>query len=405
MTKTIYLDHAAATPMDSRVKVAMEPYLGEIYGNPSSLYHKGREANAALTTARIDLANILHCQASEIIFCGSGTESVNLAIQGIWQANKKRGRHMVTTTIEHHAVLHTMEYLTKDGLEISYIPVNRYGQVKTEDVLAAIRPDTLLVSIMYANNEIGTINNIAAIGAALKAVHPKVYFHVDACQAAGYLDSSVKNLNVDLMTINGSKLYGPKGSAILYANQRVLLHPIMHGGGQEMNRRSGTENLAGIIGLTEAFKLAQETKEMEVKRLTKLRDKLIDGILASTPKALLNGHPTERLPNNANITFLDIEGEAMLLYLDQYGICASTGSACTSGSLEPSHVIVGIGLSYEAAHGSMRFTLGRHTTEEEIDLVIKVVPEIVAKLRAISPINLNLKDFLNSEYPVKHSVI
>jgi len=403
MKKTVYLDYAAATPVHPEVIHAMMPFYEEIYGNPSALHSAGRNANKALTEARIGVAEILDVSPAEIIFCSSGTESVNLALQGVLRAAKGRGKHVITTGIEHHAVLHTLDYLSKEGWETTFVPVNRYGQVSPDSVVEAMRPDTVLVTIMHANNEIGTINPIADITRAVKQNNPKVFVHTDACQSSGYIPFTIPMLGVDLLTANGSKIYGPKGSGILYVKKTVMLHPVEHGGGQEMNRRSGTENLAAIVGFSKALKIARTHAEEESARLSHLRDYFIDEIFKNIPKTILNGHPTERLPHNVNVSFLDIEGEALLLYLDNAGIYASTGSACTSGSLEPSHVVVGIGLSYEAAHGSMRFTLGKSTTRDDIDYVMSLLPNMVASLRKISPINLDINDFLDTQFPVRYS--
>lgn len=392
--KRVYLDHAATTPVRPEVVEAMLPYFSEIYGNPSSLYREGRDAKNALDQSRAAVAKVMNATAEEIIFTGSGTESDNLAIAGVAKARAADGKHIVTTTVEHHAVLHVYKELEKEGFEVTRVGVDGYGKVKMDELAAAIRPDTILVSIMYANNEIGTINPLAEISKLIKAKNPKVYLHTDACQAAGYLSLDVKELGVDLMTINGSKLYGPKGVGALFVKRGTKIKPIVHGGGQEKNLRSGTENLPYIVGLATALALANSEREAESARLIPLRDKLIKGMLEKLDKAILNGHPTDRLPNNVNVTVLDVEGEAMLFYLDEAGIAASTGSACTSGTLDPSHVILATGLPYEAAHGSLRFTLGRSTTEEDIDHVLAVLPGIIAQLRDISPANIDMNDFM-----------
>ena len=391
--KTIYFDHAATTYVDPRVAKEMMPYFSEIYGNPSSLYHKGREANKALEAARAKVAKILDCQNEEIIFTGSGTESDNMAIIGTAHANKDQGNHIITTAIEHPAVLETCKRLEKEGFRVTYLPVNEDGLVTPEEVVKAVTKNTILVTIMYANNEIGTIEPIAEIGKALKKKRSKVLFHTDACQAAGACELSVKKMNVDLLTLNGSKIYGPKGVGVLYKKKKVKIEPIIYGGHQEQSLRAGTENVPYIVGFAKALELVQKEKAKEVKRLIGLRDYLIKGIEKSIPKVRLNGHPTKRLPNNVNMSILDIEGEAMLLYLDQEGICASTGSACTSGTLEPSHVIRAIGMPYEVAHGSLRLTLGKKTIKADIDHFLKVFPGIVKKLRAISPVNVDMKIF------------
>lgn len=392
--KRIYLDHAATTPVRPEVVEAMLPFFTERFGNPSALYLEGREAKEALDQAREDVAKALHCAPDEIIFTGSGTESDNLGIYGVAKARAAEGKHIITTAVEHHAVLHVCKELAKEGWEVTYLPVDGYGKVKMDALAAAIKPETVLVSIMYANNEIGTINPITEIVKTVKAKNPKTYIHTDACQAAGYLNMNVKELGVDLLTINGSKVYGPKGVGALYIKKGTKIKPVIHGGGQERNLRSGTESLPLIVGFAKALTLAEAEKAEETKRLLPLREKLIKGIMQSIPKTLLNGHPTDRLPNNVNITMLDVEGEAMLFYLDEEGIAASTGSACTSGTLDPSHVILATGMPYEAAHGSLRFTLGKSTTEEDIDHVISVLPNIIHNLREISPANIDMQEFM-----------
>ncbi|MEM4240325.1 MAG: cysteine desulfurase family protein [Candidatus Woesearchaeota archaeon] len=391
--REIYLDHAATTPIEPKARAAMEKYWAEEFGNPGSFHAAGLRAQKALNNSRASVAKILNCAPEEVIFTGSGTESINMAIKGIFRANKAKGKHIITSATEHHAVLETCRYLHKhDGAELTILPVNKYGQVMPETLEKAIRPDTVLVTIHYANNEIGTINRIKEL-AAIARKH-NALFHTDACQAAGSLDLDVQTLGVDLLTLNGSKVYGPKGVGALYIRRGTNIHPILHGGGQEFGLRSGTENIPLIVGFATALEIAHQMREKEAERLAKLRDRLISTILKTIPKTFLNGHPTERLPNNANITFLDIEGEALLLHLNEHGICASTGSACSSKSLEPSHVILALGLPYEASHGSIRFTLGRHTAEEDINKVLDVLPGIVQKLRNISPVNLNMEDML-----------
>jgi cysteine desulfurase len=398
--KDVYLDHAATSYVDPRVLEAMLPYFSENFANPSSFHTPGMRAKNAVTESRLAIAKLLNAREEEIVFTSGGTESNNLALVGVIRANKAKGKHVITTAIEHHSVLETLMHYQKTGeIELTILPVDKFGQVSVKDVEAALRPDTILVSIMYANNEIGTIQPIADIGRAIlkwrkaqtvPSAYP--YFHTDACQASGALDLDVEKLHVDLMTINGSKIYGPKGIAILYVRRGTKIEPMIRGGGQERNVRSGTENVPGIVGFATALSLAQSEKEAENARLTKLRDKLTEGLL-KIPKTRLNGHSTERLPNSVNISFLDIEGEAAVLYLDAEGIYVSTGSACASTSLDPSHVILATGLSYEGAHGSMRFTLGKRTTEEDIDRVIAVMPGVVEKLRHMSPVNLDMKYF------------
>ncbi|MFQ5531545.1 MAG: cysteine desulfurase NifS [Candidatus Nanoarchaeia archaeon] len=387
----IYFDNAATTQMDPRVFEAMKPYFYVHYGNPGSMHSMGLEAKDALDTAREKVAGILGCDPMEVIFTGSGTESINMAVKGVAHALKDKGNHIITEKTEHHAVLETYEFLEKEGYEVTYLDVDQYGRIKVEDVKKAITDKTILVSIMYANNEIGTVQPVKEIAQICKDAG--VYFHTDACQAAGYLDINVKSFpGLQLMSINGSKLYGPKGVGILYVKNGTKITPLIHGGGQENRLRSGTENIPYIIGIAKALEIAHEEKHEEVRRLKALQKKLTHGILDTIPKSFLNGHPIERLPNNVNISILDVEGEAVLLYLDQYGICASTGSACTSKTLDPSHVVLATGLPYEAAHGSIRFTLGRYTTEEGVDKLLKFLPGIIKTLRDLSPVNLNMKD-------------
>lgn len=397
--REVYLDHAATTYLDPRVKEAMELYWEIEFGNPSSLYRAGRRAKEALDNARATVARILNCRADELIFTGGGTEAINLAIFGIARMYKDQGKHLITSKIEHHAVLHSMDALAKDGFEITYLGVDEYGLVDPDQVKIAIRPDTILVSIMYANNEIGTIEPIEEIGKVIKKIREErkasgnatpIFFHTDACQAAGALDTDVQKLGVDLLAMNGSKIYGPKGVGCLYVRRGIRLKPLIYGGGQENNLRSGTENVPGIIGFAKALELAYQEKEKENARLVGLRDYLIGRLTAEISKVVLNGHPQKRLPNNVNISVLDIEGEAVLLYLDAKGVYISTGSACTSTTLDPSHVILAIGRPYEYAHGSLRFTLGKRTTREDLDYVMEVFPGIVEKLRRISPVRLEM---------------
>ncbi len=396
--RRVYLDHAAATPLDPRVLEAMRPFLAQAHGNPSSFHTEGKRAKDAVDAARARIAEALGARPDEILFTSGGTESDNLAVLGYARMYADKGRHIVTTAMEHQAVLEAAQFLEKkEGFEVTYLRPDRSGVVTAKQVAEALRPDTVLVSVMYANNEIGTVQPVAEIGAAVakfRAANPRcaVAFHTDACQAAGTFDMNVVKLHVDFLTLNGSKIYGPKGAGVLYARRGLKLRPLFFGGAQERGIRPGTENVAGIVGLAEALTLAQEDREAENARLIPLRDRLINGLLA-LPKTRLNGHPSLRLPNNANVSFLDVEGEALLLYLDAAGVYASTGSACTSASLDPSHVILSLGLPYEVAHGSLRFTLGRSTTQEDIDYVLDVLPPLVAKLRAISPVRVDEKYF------------
>ncbi len=399
--RIVYLDNAAATAMDPRVRYAMLPYLGDDFGNPGAIYRQGRHAKEALESARQRVARVLGSRPEEIVFTGSGTESDNLAIFGVARAYAAKGTRIITSAIEHHAVLRPAEHLAKkEAFDAVFLAPDEFGCISPLAVQEALTPETTLVSIMYANNEIGTINNIRGISDVIAAykkslgrtVNDAPFFHTDACQAAPYLNLNVTELGVDLMTINGSKIYGPKGTGLLYVRRGIRLEPMIYGGGQELRMRSGTENVAGVIGLSVALELVSGNREEESKRLVELRDRLMQGILKSIPKVVVTGHPTERLPNNVNVSILEIEGEAMLLYLDEHGIAASTGSACDSLSLDPSHVILGIGRPYEYAHASMRFTLGKDTTMEDIDYVLEVLPPIITTLRRISPVRLEIGD-------------
>ena len=399
--KEIYLDHAATTYVDPEVLEAMLPYFSEEFGNPNAIYKAGLRTRKAVEKARSETAKLLNCDYNEIIFTGSGTESDNLAIFGAVSAitkhlNKKPEElHVITSKIEHHAVLEPFQKLKKDGYQVTVLDVDKHGLVDPEKFKRALTPQTIFASIMYANNEIGTIEPIkelAEIAHAHKNSHSSnIIFHTDACQAAGVLSIDTKELGIDLMTLNGSKIYGPKGIGVLFKKSEIKLNPQIIGGGQEGNIRSGTENVPAIVGFAKALTLAQERKEEENKRLTTLRDKLVKGIQENIPRTYLNGHPEKRLPNNANILFLDIEGEALLLHLNELGIAVSTGSACNSKSLEPSHVLLATGLPHAAVHGTIRLTLGKRTTEEDIDYVLHELPPIVKRLREISPIKLDAK--------------
>lgn len=406
--KRVYLDHAATTPVDKRVAKAMLPFFTKVYGNAGSLHKAGREAKDAIFNARKTIAGVLNCKPAEVVFTGSGTESDNLAILGVARANQGLGNHVITSSIEHHAVLYSAEQLQKEGFKVSFAKVDKNGLVIMDALEKTITDSTVLLSIMYANNEIGTIQPIKEIAGIVKKVREErikkgiktpIFFHTDACQAAGYLDLDVQKLGVDLLTLNGSKIYGPKGTGILYIRAGTKIEPIIFGGGQERGMRSGTENTAGIVGLAEALKIAQAKKVSESKRETKLRDYFIKELLKSAQRVVLNGDTAKRLPNNINISVLDIEGEAMLLWLDKYGIFASTGSACDSKSLEPSHVILALGRPYEYANGNLRFTLGRETSKKDLDYVLKVFPKIVRELRKISPVKPDKKwpQYINSK--------
>lgn len=387
MKKLTYLDHAATTPVHPEVVNAMLPYFTEKFGNPSSIYKIAREAQGDMENARESVAKILGAaNPSEIIFTSGGTESDNLAIKGIAYANKSKGNHIITSAIEHHAVLHTFEYLEKQGFRVTYLPVDKYGVVDVEKLKASLSPDTTLVSIMTANNEVGTIEPIKDIAKILK--EKNIFFHTDAVQAAGSLPINVTDLGVDALSLSAHKFYGPKGVGLLYLKRGVNIIPQNLGGGQERKKRAGTENTAGIIGMAKALEIAYgDDFEEKNKRTTSLRDKLIKEVLASIEKSRLTGHPDVRLPNSASFVFEYVEGESILLNLDMLGICASSGSACTSASLEPSHVLKALGVPIEIAHGSLRLTLGIDTKEEDIDYVLKHLPGIIAKLRAMSPLS------------------
>jgi cysteine desulfurase len=380
----IYLDHAATTPVDKRVVEAMLPYFTDQPGNPSSIHRAGRAALEALDDAREAVAAVLGASRKEIVFTGGGSEADNLAIKGVALAQRQAGKgaHIITGAIEHHAVLHAFDYLAAFGFETTVLPVDSAGLVHPDDLRAAIRPDTVLVSIMYANNEIGAIQPLAELGAIC---HERgVPFHTDAVQAAGSLSLDVDELNVDLLTLAAHKFYGPKGVGVLYVRRGTPLMPQINGGGQERRRRAGTENVAGIVGLATALRLAEERRASYVSHCTRLRDRLVSGVLERVPYSSLNGHPTRRLPNNANIAFEYVEGESVLLLLDQQGVAASSGSACTSGSLEASHVLVALGLPFERAIGSVRFTMGCATTIDDVDYVLDILPALIERLRSVS---------------------
>ncbi|MBW3018993.1 aminotransferase class V-fold PLP-dependent enzyme [Candidatus Woesearchaeota archaeon] len=388
----VYMDNAATTRLDPAVKAEMDKCF-EHYGNPGSFHSAGLRAKRILESAREKAAALLNCNPKSIIFTGSGTESINLAIQGIARADRKK-KHIITTRIEHKAILETCEYLeVHEGYDVTYLDVNAQGFVSPEDLKSAIRDNTVLVTIGYANNEIGTVQPIKELASIAR--EKNILFHTDACQAAPYLDIDVEGLGVDLMTVNGSKLYGPKGIGLLYVREGVRIHPLIHGGGQEFRLRSGTESVPIIAGFVKSLEIARQSRESETARLAGLRDYFISELLR-IPKTMLNGPVDNRLPNNINVSFIDIEGEALLLLLDSKGIFASSGSACTSHTLDPSHVVIATGVPYEAAHGSIRFTLGKHTTKEDIDYVLSVLPGFVHKLREISPVNLEMEDIRNA---------
>src|SRR5881275_3095780 len=375
---TIYLDHAATTALDARVLDVMLPYFTTEYGNASSIYTLGRHAMQAIDRSREQVAEILHCRPTEVTFTGCGSESDNLAIKGIAFTAQKKGNHLITSSIEHHAVLHTCQYLERFGFKTTYVPVDSYAQVDPDDVGRAITDHTILVSVMYANNEVGTIEPVAEIGRICRA--KKIPFHIDAVQAGGSLPLDVAALNADLLSLSAHKFYGPKGVGILYTRQGTRLLPQLQGGSQERGRRAGTENVAGIVGAASALRLAYEELPHVMPHISALRGRLIEGLL-TIPGSHLTGHPIERLPNNASFCFEGVEGESILLKLDLLAIAASTGSACTSGSVDPSHVLIAMGLSPEWSHGSLRLTLGKANTEADVETVISVLPGIIEKLR------------------------
>ncbi|ACB83900.1 cysteine desulfurase NifS [Natranaerobius thermophilus] len=379
----IYLDHGATTPMREEVFETMKPYLQDNFGNPSSIHSFGREVRKAVDEAREQVANAINAQPEEIIFTSGGTESDNLAIQGVIEKIGDKGNHIITTQIEHHAVLDTCEAMEEKGYKVTYLPVDKYGLVNPKDLQEAINEDTVLITIMHGNNEVGTIQPIKELAEIAK--DNDVYFHTDAVQTVGNIPIDVQDLGIDMLTLSAHKFYGPKGIGALYIKKGTKLQRVVHGGAQERKIRPGTENVPGIVGLGKAIELATEELDTKGKHIQKLRDKLIEG-LSKVEDSRLNGHPERRLPNNVNMSFEYIEGESLLLNLDMKGIAASSGSACTSGSLDPSHVLMAMGLSHQTAHGSLRLTLGRDNTEEEIDYVIEAVPEIVNRLRDMSSI-------------------
>jgi len=386
----IYMDHSATTPVDKRVLEFMLPYFDKKYGNASSLHSMGQEAKKALGEAREKIAKVINADPSEIYFTSGGTESNNFAIKGIAFANKDKGKHIITTKIEHDCVLNTCKWLEKIGFEVTYLDVDRYGLIDSGDLEASLRDDTILVSIMHANNEIGTIQDMEEIGKIVG--ESNAYLHTDAVQSVTKIPIDVKKMNVDMLSISSHKIFGPKGVGCLYIRKGVKIDPLMHGGGHEGGLRSGTENIAGIAGFGEAMKIGEEERPKIMPRLEKLRDKIIDNVL-KIDNTFLNGHPKKRLPINANFSFRFIEGESLVLLLDSRGIEASTGSACSSKSLEPSHVLLAIGLKPEDAHGSLRITLGKDNTEKDVDYLLKVLPEIVSELREMSPFKKDYGEF------------
>ncbi len=384
MMKRIYLDYAATTPVHSDVLEAMLPYFSEVYGNPSSIHTCGQEARAAVEGARAQVARLIGAKDEELCFTGGGSEADNFALTGAAWASEKKGRHIITTAIEHHAVLETCKSLEKKGFKVTYLAVDEYGRVDPEIIKKAVTPGTILISVMHANNEVGTVQPLAEIS---KIAREKgILFHTDAVQTVGHIPTDVNTLGVDLLSMSAHKLYGPKGVGALYIRKGTHMVPFMRGGGQESGRRAGTENVPGIVGFGKAAEIAQREMNEEVARLTGLRDGFIAALQKNIKGIKLNGHPVQRLPNNINVSIDYVEGEAMLLNLDAKGICASTGSACSSGNLEPSHVLLATGCTHAQAHGSLRFTLGKWTTEADLKKVLEVLPPIVAKLRAMSPL-------------------
>lgn len=396
--KRIYFDHGATTRVDDTVaKTVLEAML-ENYGNPSSIHSFGRNARKTIEASREKVAALINAQPGEIFFTSGGTESDNLAVKGVALANQKKGHHIITSSVEHHAILHTCEYLEKNGFTITYLPVDKYGMVDPEAVREAINNKTVLVSVMLANNEVGTIQPIKEIAEITKAAG--VYLHTDAVQAVGNIPVDVKELGVDLLSLSGHKFHGPKGIGALYIRKGVKIVPVQHGGGHERKLRAGTENVPGIAGLAHACEIAMEDLAGKAARVARLRDKMISNILQNFDHVQLNGHLQKRLPGNANFSFEFVEGESLLLNLDLKGIAASSGSACTSGSLDPSHVLLSMGLTHEVAHGSLRLTLGKDNTEEEVDYFLEVLPDIVNRLRAMSPLYGN-----NSNLSVRRSAV
>jgi cysteine desulfurase len=384
--QNVYLDYSATTPTDPEVLEVMTPYFTEFFGNPSSIYSLASKSRAAIEKARGQVAAALSAQPEEIFFTSSGTEADNWALKGTFEKLRSKGNHIVTTKIEHHAILHTADYLEKvEGASVTALPVDEEGKIRMEDLKAAVTDKTILVSVMFANNEVGTIQPIKAIGEFCR--EKGILFHTDAVQAAAQVPVDVNELRIDMMSLSAHKMYGPKGTGVFYLRRGVKLENFVHGGGQEKGRRASTENIAGIVGMGFAVEKMKARQPQEKARLTALRDRLIDGVMKAVPHAKLNGAKGgERLPNNTNFSFIGIEGETLLLDLDSKGISASTGSACTSGSLDPSHVLMAMGLSHEQAHGSLRMTLGRGTTDEHVSYVLEVLPDIVSRRRSMSPL-------------------
>lgn len=392
MGKNIYLDNSATTMVRPEVAKIMIENIESAYGNPSSVYKLAREGKNIVEENREKVAKAINAEKNDIYFTGSGSESDNWAIKGIAKSYSNKGKHIITSSVEHHAVLHTCEFLEKEGFEVTYLSVDSFGRIDLDELKNAIRKDTILISIMFANNEIGTINPVKEIGAIAK--ENGVLFHTDAVQAVGHTYVDVVDMNIDLLSMSAHKFYGPKGIGALYVRRGVRISPLIHGGAQERNRRAGTENILGIIGMGKAIELAVSELDSEIKRLTSLREKLISGVLDTISHSRLNGCPTDRIAGNCNISFEFIEGESVLLMLDMGGVCASSGSACTSGSLDPSHVLLSIGLSHEKAHGSLRVSLGLFNDEEDVDYLLEKLPPIVSRMRDMSPL---YEDFIKGK--------
>lgn len=392
MSKTIYLDNAATTQMYPEVLEAMLPYFTEYYGNPSAIYTFAEEGRRAVDKARRTMAELIHGKPEEIYFTGGGSESDNWALKATAEAYASKGKHIITSTIEHHAILHTCAYLEKQGYEITYVEVDENGKIKLDELEAAIRPDTILISVMTANNEIGTIQPVAEIG---KIAHEHgVLFHTDAVQAFGHIPLDVEEMHIDMLSASGHKMNGPKGVGVMYIRKGVKILSFIHGGAQERKRRAGTHNVPGIVGMGKAAELAKDTMSERSRREIELREHLIERVLEEIPYTRLNGDRTDRLPNNVSFCFRFVEGESLLILLDQAGICGSSGSACTSGSLDPSHVLLAIGLPHEIAHGSLRLTLSEKNTLEEIDYTVEELKKIIERLRGMSPL---YEDFVRKQ--------
>lgn len=396
----IYLDNAATTRVSEEVFEAMRPYFCEQYANPSAIYSFAGKSMKAVDEARKNTASLIGAQHNEIYFTAGGSESDNWAVKAAAEACQSKGKHIITSTIEHHAVLHTCQYLEKQGYKVTYVNVDEYGVIRLDELEAAIRPDTILITVMAANNEIGTIQPLKEIGALAKK--NGILFHTDAVQAYGHIPLNVDELHIDMLSASGHKLHGPKGIGFLYIRKGIRVGSFVHGGAQERSRRAGTHNTPGIVGMGTAARLAAENMQERMEKEAALRDYLIGRVLAEVPYSRLNGHAADRLPNNANFCFRFIEGESLLILLDQQGICASSGSACTSGSLDPSHVLLAIGLPHETAHGSLRLTLSEETTKEDIDDTVEAIKKIVERLRSMSPL---YEDFLKSQEALRDDVV